>query len=124
MARDAAVSAATARRYLEYLRLSYQVVLLQPYARNLTSATVKSPKLYWMDLGLLRHGTRAWGELTGPLFETLVVSEVRKWIDTVGTRRVALVLPHALGTRGRPAHHHAGGGDRRRDQEPGPRRVR
>ena len=84
LARDAAVSAATARRYLEYLRLSYQVVLLQPYARNLTSATVKSPKLYWMDLGLLRHGTRAWGELTGPLFETLVVAEARKWIDTVG----------------------------------------
>ena len=84
LARDAAVSPATARRYLEYLRLSYQVVLLQPYARNLTSATVKSPKLYWMDLGLLRHGTRAWGELTGPLFETLVVSEARKWIDTVG----------------------------------------
>ena len=58
LARDAAVSTATARRYLEYLRLSYQVVLLQPYARNLTSATVKAPKLYWMDLGLLRHGTR------------------------------------------------------------------
>ena len=89
LARDAAVSAATARRYLEYLRLSYQVVLLQPYARNLTSATVKSPKLYWMDLGLLRHGTRAWGELTGPLFETLVVAEARKWIDTVG-REVSL----------------------------------
>ena len=84
LARDAAVSPATARRYLEYLRLSYQVVLLQPYTRNLTSATVKSPKLYWMDLGLLRHETRAWGELTGPLFETLVVSEARKWIDTLG----------------------------------------
>ena len=84
LARDAAVSAATARRYLEYLRLSYQVVLLQPYARNLTSSTVKTPKLYWMDLGLLRHGTRNWGELTGPLFETLVVSEARKWIDTLG----------------------------------------
>ncbi|MYD88197.1 MAG: ATP-binding protein [Acidobacteria bacterium] len=83
-ARDAAVSAGTARRYLEYLRLSYQVVLLQPYARNLTSSTVKTPKLYWMDLGLLRHGTRNWGELTGPLFETLVVSEARKWIDTLG----------------------------------------
>lgn len=84
LARDAAVSPATARRYLEYLRLSYQVVLLPPYSRNLTSATVKSPKLYWMDLGLLRHGTRAWGELTGPQFETLVVSEARKWIDTLG----------------------------------------
>lgn len=83
-ARDAAVSAGTARRYLEYLRLSYQVVLLPPYARNLTSSTVKTPKLYWMDLGLLRHGARNWGELTGPLFETLVVSEARKWIDTLG----------------------------------------
>ena len=59
-------------------------MLLQPYARNLTSSTVKTPKLYWMDLGLLRHGTRNWGELTGPLFETLVVSEARKWIDTLG----------------------------------------
>ena len=84
LGRDAAVSAATARRYLEYLRLSYQVVLLQPYARNLTSSTVKSPKLYWMDLGLLRQGTGFWGEITGPLFETLVVSEARKWIDTLG----------------------------------------
>ena len=84
LARDAAVSPATARRYLEYLRLSYQVVLLPPYTRNLTSATVKSPKLYWMDLGLLRHGTRHGGELTGPQFETLVVSEARKWVDTLG----------------------------------------
>ena len=84
LARDAGFSPATARRCLEYLQLSYQVVLLQPYARNLTSSTVKSPKLYWADLGLLRHGTRAWGELTGPLFETLVVSEARKWIDTLG----------------------------------------
>ena len=84
LARDAAVNAGTARRYLEYLRLSYQVVLQQPYARNLTSSTATTPKLYWMDLGLLRHGTRNWGELTGPLFETLVVSEARKWIDTLG----------------------------------------
>jgi len=84
LGRDAAVSAATARRYLEFLRLSYQVVLLQPYARNLTSATVKSPKLFWMDMGLLRHGTGAWGELTGAMFETLVVAEARKWIDTMG----------------------------------------
>ncbi len=84
LGRDAAVSAATARRYLEYLRLSYQVELLQPYARNLTSSTVKSPKLYWMDLGLLRQGTGFWGEITGPLFETLVVAEARKWVDTLG----------------------------------------
>jgi len=83
LGRDAALSAATARRYLEYLRLSYQVVLLPPYGRNLTSSTVKTPKLHWMDLGLLRQGTGMWGPLTGPMFETLVVSEARKWIDTL-----------------------------------------
>lgn len=83
LGRDAALSAATARRYLEYLRLSYQVVLLLPYGRNLTSSTVKTPKLHWMDLGLLRQGTGMWGPLTGPMFETLVVSEARKWIDTL-----------------------------------------
>ncbi len=37
LARDAALSVDTARRYLEYLNISYQVILLQPYYRNLTS---------------------------------------------------------------------------------------
>ncbi len=83
LGRDAALSAQTARRYLEYLRLSYQVELLPPYGGNLTSATVKTPKLHWMDMGLLRQGTGMWGPLTGPMFETLVVSEARKWIDTL-----------------------------------------
>ena len=84
LGRDAALSAATARRYLEYLRLSYQVILLPPFGRNVTSSTVKTPKIHWMDIGLLRQGTGAFGDLTGPMFETLVVSEARKWIDTLG----------------------------------------
>jgi len=84
LGRDASLGATTARRYLEYLRLSYQVFLLQPFARNLTSSTIKTPKLYWMDLGLLRQSTLQLGPLDGPLLETLVVGEVRKWIDTLG----------------------------------------
>lgn len=84
LGRDAGISAQTARRYLQYLHLSYQVVLLQPYRRNLTSALVKSPKLHWIDLGSQRHVTRQWGELTGEQFETLVVGEVHKWISTMG----------------------------------------
>jgi len=83
LARDAGIGATTARRYLEYLRNSYQVVLLQPYTRNLTSSAVKSPKLFWVDLGPLRQATRQWGELNGELFETLVVAEVHKWISTM-----------------------------------------
>lgn len=84
LARDAALGVTTVRRYLEYLRLSYQVVLLPPYGRNLTSATVKTPKIHWMDLGLLRREIGASGPLTGPMFETLVVGEAHKWIETMG----------------------------------------
>jgi predicted AAA+ superfamily ATPase len=83
LGRDAGLSASTARRYLEYLRLSYQVVLLPPFARNLTSSITKTPKLYWTDLGILRSATQRWGPLDGPLFETLVVSEVTKWLATM-----------------------------------------
>lgn len=84
LARDAGIAATTARRYIEYLRISYQAILLPPYARNLTSGVVKSPKLYWMDLGLLRHETQQWGPVTGAMFETLVVSEIQKWVSTTG----------------------------------------
>ena len=83
ISRDAQIAATTARRYLEYLSISYQVLLLRPYSRNLTSAVIKTPKLYWIDLGILRQGTRQWGPITGHMFETLVVCEVHKWIDTM-----------------------------------------
>lgn len=84
LGRDAGVDGSTARRYLRFLELSYQVVLLPPYRRNLTSASVKTPKLYWTDLGLLRQGVGMWGDLTGEMFETLVVAEAHKWIETMG----------------------------------------
>ena len=83
LARDGSLSPSTVRRYLEYLRISYQVTLLPPWRTNLTSRIVKSPKLYWCDLGILRQATRQWGPLTGPLFETLVVSEIQKWCSTM-----------------------------------------
>ena len=82
LARDASISVDTARRYLEYLRLSYQVILLQPYYRNLTSSVIKTPKLYWLDLGILRRLSGRREESGGEVYETLVVSEIYKWIRT------------------------------------------
>ncbi len=55
LARDTGISVDTARRYLEYLKISYQSMTLQPFYRNLTSRVIKSPKLYWTDMGILRH---------------------------------------------------------------------
>jgi hypothetical protein len=82
IARDAGISVDTARRYLEYLRISYQTVLLQPYYRNLTSSIVKTPKLFWADVGIWRQLTGYRGEITGQLYETMVVGEMIKWLRT------------------------------------------
>ncbi len=82
IAREAGVAVSTARRYVEYLRLSYQALLLLPYATNLTSAVVKAPKVFWGDLGTWRQLTHYHGPVTGPMFETLVVTEIHKWVRT------------------------------------------
>jgi len=82
LARDSGISVDTARRYLEYLGLSYQTIMVQPYYRNLTSSVIKTPKIYWTDVGILRQLTGFKGELTGELYETMVVSELVKWVKT------------------------------------------
>jgi predicted AAA+ superfamily ATPase len=74
LARDASISVDTARRYLEYLKLSYQVILIQPYYKNLTSSAVKTPKLYWLDIGILRQLSGYRGEVPGEMYETMVVT--------------------------------------------------
>jgi len=84
LARDATVSVDTARRYLEYLKLSYQTVFLQPYHVNLTSAVVKTPKIYWLDIGLLRMLSGMSEGISGEIYETMVVGELMKWMKTMG----------------------------------------
>lgn len=85
LARHAGVAVETARRYMEYLRLSYQSFLLQPFADNITSQVVKTPKVFWMDCGLLRSltGRAPDAPLDGHLFENHVAAELYKWIQTL-----------------------------------------
>ncbi len=83
LSKDAGIGIETARRYLEYLRISYQAFLLQPYYKNLTSSLIKTPKLYWFDNGLLRHLSGLGFEIdNGQLFENYVASELVKLIRT------------------------------------------
>ena len=83
LARDADISPGTARNYLRYLEISYQHFLLPPYYGNPTKRLVKSPKLYWVDVGLWREQTGIWGEVSGQVLETFVVSECYKWVKTM-----------------------------------------
>lgn len=82
LARDVGVSVDTARRFFEYLQLSFQCFFLQPYFENTTKSLVKTPKLYWIDVGMLRQATGSWGLDSGSRYETLIVSEIYKWVQT------------------------------------------
>ncbi len=83
LARDAGISAGTARNYLHYLTVSYQTFLLRPYFGNHSKRLVKSPKLFWVDVGLWRQQTGIWEGITGELLETFVVGECYKWVKTM-----------------------------------------
>jgi predicted AAA+ superfamily ATPase len=82
---DAGISHSTARKWLSALEASFIILLLRPHYRNFNKRLVKSPKLYFLDSGLLcyllrirgpedlrSHGSR------GNVFESWVVSEIVK----------------------------------------------
>jgi len=82
---DAGVSHATARGWLDLLQTSYIVHLLPPWFTNTRKRLVKSPKLYFHDVGLacwllgIRTAEQAQRDpLLGGLFENLVVMEALK----------------------------------------------
>jgi predicted AAA+ superfamily ATPase len=85
LARDAGMAVETARRYIEYLRLSYQAFLLQPFSENLTSQVVKTPKIYWADCGLLRSltGRDAEAPMDGHFFESYCAAEIVKYLRSL-----------------------------------------
>ncbi len=82
---DAGVDQTTVKRWISILQASYVVDLLRPHFESFSRRLVKSPKLYFTDTGLLCRllGIRS-GEdlrshpLRGAVFETFVVSELRK----------------------------------------------
>ena len=85
LARDVGVSGSTAAAWLSALAASHQIMLLEPWFANRTKALVKRPKLYLRDAGLAAflcgvHTTDALrsSPLAGPLWETLVCSEIRR----------------------------------------------
>jgi hypothetical protein len=88
---DCGISAVNAGKWLSVLETSYLVMRLPPYHRNFGKRLVKTPKLYFLDVGLMAwllglrdtvtletHASR------GALFETWVVSELVKQRFNVG----------------------------------------
>jgi hypothetical protein len=55
LASDCGISQPTARQWLTVLQASHIVALVPPYHRNFGKRQVKTPKLYFLDSGLLCH---------------------------------------------------------------------
>ncbi len=88
---DCGISHATARRWLSILEASFLVFLLRPHHRNFNKRLVKSPKLYFVDTGLLCYLLRIRSPedlrshvARGAVFESFVISEVLKGYHNQG----------------------------------------
>ena len=85
IALDVGVSDDTASRWLGLLEKSQVIFYLHPFSNNLLKRTVKRPKLYFFDTGLVAYLTRYSspdilmnGSINGEILENHVVSEIRK----------------------------------------------
>lgn len=85
IASDCGISHTNVRRWISVLESSFLVTLLRPHHRNFRKRLIKSPKLYFLDPGLLCYllGIRSSEELSlhsmrGAVFESFIISESLK----------------------------------------------
>ncbi len=85
IANDCGITHNTAKSWLSLLEASYIIHFVRPHHRNFRKRLVKSPKLYFVDVGLAAYLLDIFSEshmsnhpLRGALFETFVVSEILK----------------------------------------------
>ncbi|MGC8764840.1 MAG: ATP-binding protein [Brevinematia bacterium] len=94
LAVETGVSSETIRDWLSLLEASFVIKLIRPYHNNFNKRIVKSPKLYFLDTGLvcylldiqtssqlLKHPLR------GAIFETYVFSELNKFFFNRGPEK-------------------------------------
>lgn len=91
IADDADIDQTTCKSWINLLETLGIVFLLHPYSNNVLKRTIKTPKLYFYDTGLVCYLTR-WsspevaesGAMNGALLENFTVSEIMKSYQNVG----------------------------------------
>ncbi len=85
VSRDLGIAVNTAKAWLSVLEATFQVIVLRPYFENMGKRLVKTPKVYFTDVGLLCYLTglsdpahASAGPLAGAIVETAVISELVK----------------------------------------------
>lgn len=77
------MTAKSVQRYIQYLELSYQIIRLPSWERNLSKRLVKAPKVHYLDNGVLQSVLKKRGGITGLEFESLVIAELFKQAKTI-----------------------------------------
>lgn len=91
LAQEIGISLDTVKRWTAILQTSGIIYLLQPYSNNHLKRAIKTPKIYFMDTGLMAWLTK-WltpetiqqGAKSGQFLETFVVSEIIKSFYNAG----------------------------------------
>lgn len=85
LARDLGLAMNTVKAWISVLEATFQIVVLRPYHANLRKRLVKTPKIYFTDVGTLAYlvglkdpAHAAAGPMAGALFETAVMAEILK----------------------------------------------
>jgi predicted AAA+ superfamily ATPase len=85
LANDCGVTHTTVKRWISILEASFLTILLRPHYKNFSKRLIKSPKIYFLDSGLLCFLLRIrapddlrFHALRGNIFETFVISEFIK----------------------------------------------
>ena len=91
IASDVGVSDDTAKRWLQVMEKSEVIFYLRPYSNNLLKRTVKTPKMYFFDTGLVAYLTRYSnpeilmnGAINGAILENYTVAEIVKTYHNSG----------------------------------------
>lgn len=91
LAEDADIDVQTAKAWMDVLETLGIVFLLHPYSNNVLKRTIKTPKVYFYDTGLVCYLTK-WsspevaesGAMSGALLENFAVSEIVKGYQNAG----------------------------------------
>jgi predicted AAA+ superfamily ATPase len=82
IAKETGVSVPTVQRYVQYMEISYQSVALPAWFANPVKKLVKSPKIHFLDNGVLRAILQKKGTQAGNEYESAIVAEIYKQIKT------------------------------------------
>jgi uncharacterized protein len=104
-AKDLGVAVNTVKAWLSVLEASFQVIVLRPYFANIGKRLVKTPKVYFTDVGTLCYLTglkdpehAAAGPMGGVIMETAVLAEIMKTLLHRGLESQAYFYRTSTGT--------------------------